>query len=35
MTNTRIGGKGRIPLYRQVETELLRQIQDQELHPGQ
>lgn len=35
MTNTRSGGGRRIPLYRQVESELLRRIREQELRPGQ
>ncbi|MEU1981029.1 GntR family transcriptional regulator [Nocardia sp. NPDC019395] len=34
MTGTRNGRQGRIPLYRQVETELLRRIRDRELTPG-
>ncbi|MFI5718761.1 GntR family transcriptional regulator [Nocardia sp. NPDC051750] len=35
MTATRNSRQGRVPLYRQVETELLRRIRDRELTPGQ
>ncbi|MEU4312334.1 GntR family transcriptional regulator [Nocardia sp. NPDC024068] len=35
MTGTRNGGQGRIPVYRRVESELLRRIRDRELVPGQ
>lgn len=35
MTGTRNGRQGRVPLYRQVESELLRRIRDRELAPGQ